>query len=114
MPRTALTIQPCSLAAGLKITPEAADKDNGMSFANSGKDLLWVDNASVGNIVVTIQSQKACDLGFEHDLAITVTAACARFLGPFNTSRFNDATGLVQVDVDDDTTVTVAVIRASV
>lgn len=84
----------------------------GDSFANDGKTYLHVKNADAADITVTVDSQKQCDQGFDHDIVVTIPAGGEKLIGPFNISRFKDlATGLVNVSYSVVTNVTVAAIK---
>lgn len=69
----------------------------GDEFANDGKTYLEVQNTSAGAINVTINSQKVCDQGVDHDQVVAVAAGARRIIGPFPTDRWNDSNGRVQV-----------------
>lgn len=103
-----LTIQKPDLA-GLAPAFVAAGA-GGDSFANDGKTYLHVKNGGAGSITATINSQKLCDQGFDHDAAVGVAAAGERLIGPFPQGRFNDAGGLVQITYSGVTSVTVAAV----
>lgn len=84
----------------------------GDEFDNDGKTWLRVDNGGAPDVNVTINSQKNCNFGFDHDSGPhTVPSGETRIIGPFNTDRFNDSNGRCQVTYDDVTSVTVAVIK---
>jgi hypothetical protein len=100
-----LTVQDVS-TAGLEATYAAA-AGGGDQFANDGKTLIHVKNGSVGDITVTIVSQRACDQGSTHNTAVVVTAAEERFIGPFEVSRYNDASGFVQLTYSGVTSLTI-------
>jgi len=83
-------------------------------FANDGKVFLHVKNGGASPDTVTIVCQTACNYGSStptHDLTVSVTNGADRMIGPFPTSRFNDANGDVTVNHSYTTTVTVAAIR---
>lgn len=84
----------------------------GDEFDNDGSTFFRVDNGDTSGKNVTFNSQKNCNFGFDHDSGPhTVPAGETRVFGPFNTDRFNDSNGRVQVTYDDVTSVTVAVIK---
>lgn len=97
---------------GLDLAFDAADP-GGDTFLNDGAMLLVVKNESGSDMVVTIDSQTACNYGFDHDIAETVADGVTDYIGPFATLRFNDGDGNVLVAYDDATDVSVAVLKVS-
>lgn len=82
----------------------------GDQFANDGKTFLHIKNTNGATRTVTVNSQKACDQGFDHDVAVVVPATTGdMMIGPFPTARFNDASGFVQLTYSAVTGVTVGV-----
>jgi hypothetical protein len=106
-----LTVQTPSLS-GVEPTFAAATATTGDTFANSGREVLYVKNGAGVSTDVTIDSVTACDQGFDHDIVVTVLAGDEAIIGPFPTGRFNDGGGLVEVICDPVATVTIAAIRA--
>lgn len=104
-----LTVQNISLT-GLTPTFTAADS-LGDEFPNDGNAFLVVKNDGASDITVTIDSQKPCSYGYDHDITVTVPAGGEKWIGPFPQSRFNDTSGRVQVSYSDVTSVTVAVVE---
>jgi hypothetical protein len=76
---------------------------------------LHVKNAGGSIDNVTVTSARTCDQGGTHNLVVAVPATTGdRFIGPFDTSRFNDpVTGLVTVAHSFTTSVTSALIRSA-
>lgn len=105
-----LTVQvPASGGTALSFT--AADGD-GDEYANTGREVLVVNNASASAIDVTIAQQSACSQGLSsptHDVVTSVAAGTVEYLPPV-ARRYNDADGNVQVSYSDTTSVTVAVL----
>lgn len=94
------------------LTPVFTSADSlGDSFSNSGDAVLYVKNGDTTDKTVTIDSQRPCDQGFDHDLTVTVSAGSEEMIGPFNSYRFNDDSNKVNVSYDAVTSVTVAVIK---
>lgn len=83
----------------------------GDTFDNDGKTYLHVKNGGAGSITVTINSQKQCDQGFDHDLTVNINAGAEALIGPFPPDRFNDDNGEVNVSYSGTTSVTVAAFR---
>ncbi|RJQ09892.1 MAG: hypothetical protein C4551_03215 [Bacillota bacterium] len=106
-----LTVQQTSLT-GLNPAFGAAAA-GGDEFVNSGKAVLYVKNGSAGAVTVTVNSQTACNYGFDHDAEVSVPASGERVIGPFPKSRFDDAAGKVQVTYSGVTSVTVAVLEVA-
>ena len=75
-------------------------------FPNKGTELLLVNNAATGTVLVTANSTDNCDQGFDHNVADTVAVAASTvsIFGPFPVSRFGPSVGLTY---DDVTSVTV-------
>lgn len=104
-----LTVQRTALTGLAPVFSGAAV--GGDSFVNSGRAYLHVKNGSAAAITVTVNSQTACNYGFDHDAVVNVAAGAETIIGPFAQSRFSDASGLVQVTYSAVTTVTVAVVE---
>lgn len=70
----------------------------GDQFVNDGRTVIHVKNTNAATRTVTVNSQRLCDQGFDHDIALVVPATTGdEFLGPFPTERFNDVNGMVQL-----------------
>lgn len=82
----------------------------GDTFANNGNTMLHVKNASGGALTVTVDSQKTCDQGFDHDVVVSVPAGSERMIGPFPVSRFGRTASVSYSGV---TSLTVAAIQLS-
>jgi hypothetical protein len=104
-----LTVQKANLATGIIPTLTAAAA-GGDSFINDGKTILHVKNGHTGSITVTVDSLKACDQGFDHNIVITLAAGATIQIGPFPTSRFNDPGNKVVVTYSLVTALTVGVV----
>ena len=74
------------------------------------KMFLVVNNGGGSPITVTIDSQIACDQGFDHDLAVVVTNGTEAWIGPLSKDRYNDSSGNVQVTYSAVTSVTVGAV----
>lgn len=107
-----LTVQDMT-PAGLVPSYAAADVA-GDEFANNGRVTFWVKNGGAGAITVTVAAVGACDQGFTHTGGGSVpNDGVPKSFGPFDTYRFNDADGLVQITYSGVTSVTVAAVRAN-
>lgn len=89
---------------GAVITYTAAAA-GGDTMANTGVEKLRVKNGGGASINVTINSQRPCDQGTDHDLVIAVAAGAEKEIGPFPPYRFGNP---VQISYSAVTTVTVA------
>lgn len=102
-----LTVQQIT-RTGAETTFVAADVA-GDTFANEGsRTFLEVNNASGGNRVVTIDSVKNCDQGFDHNIVVTIPTLEIWKIGPFGVDRFG---ANPTVTYDAVTSTTVAVVR---
>lgn len=88
-----------------------AAEAGGDEFANSGRTFLHVKNEGTGSIDVTVDSVKACDQGFDHDLVVAVPNGEERLIGPFEPGRFNNSASRVAVSYSGVTSVTVAALE---
>lgn len=85
------------------ITPEGTDPNyraaeaGGDEFPNDGRTLLHVKNTGGADVVVTIQSQRACDQGHMHHTEVDVPAGEDRQIGPLSIGRYSKADGRVEV-----------------
>ena len=86
---------------------------SGDAFANDGRTFFHAINGSGAACEVTFDSILACDQAGDHDLIVDVPAGEARFIGPFQTARWNDGSGLVQVTYESETSLTVAAYKLS-
>ena len=97
--------------AGLEPTYANAT-ELGDEFVNTtGRVFLHVKNGDASEKTVTVLSQKTCDQGETHNIAVTIPASEERIIGPLTTGRFNDGDGKVQVTYSAVTSVTVAAIQ---
>ena len=117
MARTVLTLQEI-VRTGLEVTYAAGDDVNNHSFDNAGQDIfLHVINGATACNVTIITPQTIDDLAVA-DPVINVPASEDRFIGPFRNDLYGQAepdagfSKSVFVDLDDDTNVTIAAIRA--
>lgn len=83
MPETALaatsnTTNPELTANSNGGTPEASDAANGNSFANTGRQVLVVDNVGASSRTVTIRDKNGNNTG-----VVTVAANKMQVIGPF-------------------------------
>src|SRR3954470_7776492 len=102
----ALSVQQIT-TAGVVPASLVAAAGGGDSFANNGKTVLDVANGGGGSITVTIASQRVYAQGSTHNTTVSVGAGATKRIGPFDTARYNDTSGNVQVTYSGVTTVTV-------
>jgi hypothetical protein len=75
-----------------------AGASGGDQVPNDGQTILHFKNTSGGPITATINSQRTCDQGFDHDEAVVVGASTGdEMAGPYSPTRFNDGSGFVQI-----------------
>jgi len=98
---------------GLDDFTTAAASGPGDTFVNDGVNLLVVDNAGGGAVIVTVDSLPASNFGTDENIVVSVGAGVRTFLGPFDRARFNDVAQTVAVTYDGVTSVTVAVLKVS-
>ena len=109
MARAALTVQTVTragvnLSAANKVTVALAD---GVSFVNTGFEMLYLENTDSSDLVATIQTGATVDGLAVADRTITLqetgTAGDIILAGPFPPSSYNQgAGGLVYVDAGTD------------
>lgn len=84
------------------------------TFSNDGRTFLHCKNTNAATRTVTVNSVKACDQGFDHDVAVVIPATTGDVLfGPFPTARFNDGSNLVTVTYSAVTNLTIAAFKLS-
>jgi 3-oxoacyl-ACP reductase-like protein len=112
MARTAITVQEIGAHGGKveDITWTSADETNNHEFVNTGRELVLVKNGSEGSLDVTVDSV-ADEYGREGDVTISTGASEESIAGPFPTHLFNQSDGKVHIDLTDDTSLTLAVVR---
>ncbi|MGE5589203.1 MAG: hypothetical protein ACM3ZA_01030 [Bacillota bacterium] len=82
----------------------------GDTFPNNGRTFLHVKNAGAAPVDVTVNSQQACNQGFDHNAMASVPAGGERIIGPFPPGRFNNSQGQCEVTYSSVDNVTVAAI----
>lgn len=92
--------------AGLTEPSKVAAAGGGDTFTNDGNTFLWVSNGSGGALTVTVNAQKNCDQGFDHDVAISVGAGADIMMGPFPKSIFNGASNKASITYSGVTSLT--------
>lgn len=70
----------------------------GDQVPNDGYTVLHFKNTSGSSITVTVDSQKPCDQGSDHNETIVVAATTGdEIAGPYGPARFNDAGNMLQL-----------------
>lgn len=94
----------------------AASDVLGDQWANTGKEVVEVNNGSGAGITVTLVLQGAAALAAVDNAAVTnptvtVPAGKTYVIGPFQTGAYNDANGLAKITYSAVTTVKTKVLR---
>jgi len=114
MPRTALTINETKRTSnGLDVDTAlvAADQANGMVFTNSNQNVfIYVYNGDASGKTLTFTTSQSFDGLALPDLTVSVGAGERKMIGPFGNSQYGNS-GLVYVDFDNDTSVTVGAFK---
>lgn len=99
MAEVALTVQTIS-RSGVAQTLTAANSGSGQEFANDGRTLLLVKNASGATVSVSFEYQASLDGGLvtPGNLTAAVGDGATKLFGPFPGELYNDADGNVEVD----------------
>ncbi len=108
--RTDIPVQAIGFLSALNpVSTTAGDAANNHSFVNDGKTLLYMANGEAALKTATIVSV-ADPYGRTGDLTMAVVFNDFAIAGPFIPTVFNQAGGLVNVDLDVDTSVTFAAV----
>ncbi len=71
------------------------------------KNFLYVKNASVASITVTVDSTSPCSQGSDHDLVVAVGAGVEMLIGPITSRYAATSDGLAAITYSGVTTLTV-------
>lgn len=104
------TLSPQTVTRSGLAATYASAASGGDQFLNNGKMLLHVKNGAT-DCNVTVSTPNTVDGLAIADLTVTVSASTEEFIGPFPASIYNDSSGYVQLSYDDESNVTVAVLR---
>lgn len=102
--------------AGLTPSFEAANGSGGQQFANNGRRILRVKNASGSPVTVTVLIPATLDgvAPANGGKQVTIPATTGDVtLGPFGATTYNQADGKVYVDFSAVTSVTLAVLEVT-
>lgn len=98
--------------AGAQIDALAvAAASGGDKFPNTGSEFLWIKNASVADITLTIAVVATVDTLAATNRTVTLTAAKSYLIGPFPPAIYNDSDGRVSLTYSGVTTLTLAPFR---
>lgn len=102
-------------AAGTVLSLVAPTATTGDQYANTGKEMVIVDNASGAPVTVTFKAKRACDTGATlHDLVQSVAAGAREMFPPVDPYWYNDPdTQRVTFIISSVTSVTVGVLAAN-
>jgi len=103
-----LTVQRLD-ADGHEITFIACDP-LGDIFTNNGQTFLQITNTGETAEMVTVNSVKPCNYGFDHDMVFTVPAGKTITTPTFSPARFNDNQGKVSITYSDATNLQIAAV----
>lgn len=109
MARTSLTVQEIA-KTGLTPSYAAIDQVNGNLFLNDGKTFVHCKNGDASGHTLTFTTPGSVDGWAITNPTVVVPAGSEEMIGPFATHIFNNSDG-VYVDIEDGTSVTIAVIR---
>jgi hypothetical protein len=102
MARASLTAQETG-SSGQAVTMTNTASADGISFANTGREMVLLENDTEGAVTVTVQTPAEID----GDLAIaertlSVASGAIATIGPFSKQYYNQSDGAVYVDFDED------------
>ena len=107
MARTALT--PVSVTRSGLALPATPAPATDLKFVNTGAELLIV--SSVGGCTVTLNVAKKVDGQQPAAKTVAVGAGVTKIIGPFPTAAYNQAGGVVNIDLDTTTDTTIDVVK---
>jgi hypothetical protein len=113
MARTAIPVQTLSSKHGGEVedlTWTAADDVNNMEYVGTGNEIVLIKNASGGSLDVVFKSV-ADPYERTGDLTVSTGASDQSVAGRFPRLLWNQSDGLVDIDIADDTSLSLAVIR---
>lgn len=109
MARQVLAPQSILKTGLLPVYTAAAPVIDGHSIVNAGKTFVHVKNGGGGATICTIQTPGTIDDNLAiADRTVSIPAGSERMIGPFIISIYNQTGGVIWVDFDVITTVTLA------
>jgi hypothetical protein len=82
-------------------------------FTNTGKEVVVINNASVGSINVTLDHKDAGSGAVVVDPVVAVGAGVIKVIGPFPKGRYDDSNGQVKVSCSAQTDITIQVLKVT-
>lgn len=113
MARTSLTIQTTS-RTGLSPSYVSGDAANGHDFNNAGQNVvIHIKNGSGSTVTLTVVTPGTVDGLAVANRDIAIPAGEERIVGPFRKDQYGTGNNqdTVQLDLDDDTSVTLAALK---
>ena len=109
----ALTVQTVDRAGFDLLAGDTACAGGGDYFANTGAEFIYINNASVGSITLTIAfaSTATVDGQSATNRTVVLSASEEDLIGPFPTHLYNDANGRVQLTYSGVTSLTIAILK---
>jgi hypothetical protein len=89
----------------------AAATVGGDTFVSTGYELLYINNASVGDITLTIAIQYTVDTEAVASRTVVIKAGANYLLGVWAPGIYGDSTGTVYLTYSGVTTLTVAIVK---
>ena len=104
---TALTVSTVARAGIVLSTLGTSADGAGNNFLNTGNEFLYIKNASVGTITVTLVNQLTIDGAAVTAKTVAILTLTEVLIGPFPTEIYNDANGKMNVTWSGVTSTTV-------
>lgn len=99
MARTAIPTDVATTTGIIFAIDTAIDSTNGMSFTNTGREILLVENTHVSNALTVTLDYAADEYGRTGTKTVSVAASTKKIIGPFLGDLYNqDSSGTVNVD----------------
>jgi len=89
----------------------ASASAGGDEFANTGKEILLIENTGSPARTLTVTTEETIDGEAVADKDITIAANSIYAIGPWPTGIYNDVDGNVNISYDSETNLEVAVIK---
>lgn len=95
---------------GLNPTLSAA-AGGGDSWANTGKEFIYINNGDASPVTLTIVTQQTVDGQAVADRTVTIPAGEFRLVGPFPVGTYNDGNNLCQLTYSGVTSLTLGIVK---